>query len=624
MSFKIIFTALISISMIFSFTFESISLGSQDEGHMTGMATFLDSDIDHVYFPGDTISFKIGPFKCQAGNLDKVVFGIFDKDINTFDGSKPVFSGLSLGEFYDKDYQSVKNLYYAPLVADEEGYFTFTGTIPATTELKDGLIGITVYSNEGNPIASKSLNLDAKMPIVDASNTAAVFINLAKKMDPSNVDKSKNPFVLSDDDIDHVYFDGDIIKVLVRSLMPSMPTMPGAPTSFKTRLVTGYYDANGIFISKKIFKDSQMATFEGIGSAYYVEVDIPADGTQITAIIENPGNPFSPGAIAFIPFIQMSPGSEFTSKFTGGLAIPIMDENNVPAIFGIGIPDKSITCSPKLSKIKNLYNVENTLTFTKDGVGSIIFKPGLSILGSKNQFQSSSTNFNGNGLETVNGDISKIGDSVNVSIQNEAYSFNVDTDSINFLKNNAAGLVLLNAKKNLALPNLTTKNSNEILSISASDSNNMQIGDINSIVDINSIYYDEITDILTIPVKHFTTFRISKKELNTIDDNILKEYISNYKKISDLKINFDHQFTVKFNKAIHSDSLNSVKIINYTDNIYVPASINFSDDTKKTIKIIPSNPLDPQKQYMIVVESSCKDELGKYIKTGYYIMVEVY
>lgn len=622
MKFKSLITSLLLIVMVFSFNFTAFAAAPPQGGHMAGMATFLDSDSDHVYFPGDTVSFKIGPFNCQAGKTDKVVFGIFDEDINTFDSSSPIFTGLLKGEFYDNYNNSLGNLYYAPLVADGNGYFTFTGTIPAATSLNDGLIGVTVYSDAGTPISSKALNMDAKFPVVDASNNAAVFINLAKKIDPANIDKTLNPFVLTDDDIDHVYFDNDKIKILARLPIPSISGMPGVPSSFKTRFVTGSYDEKGIFTPKKIFKESQIGTFEGIGSAYYIEADMASTGAEIAATIENPGDPFEPGVIALRTFIQMMPGAPFSSSMIGSVAIPLMDSESVPAIIGMGIPDKDVTATPSLNKIKNLYNVENTITFTKDGVGSIIFKPGLSILGAKSQWKSSGTGFNPNGITLANADISKLSTAVKVSAANGEYSFGIDTEAISFLKNHEAGLVLFNAKEKLNIPDLTGVNLNEKLALSATDNQNKQISEIASIIDINNMTYNEVEDTLTVPVKHFTLFKITKKALDTVSDELLNNYTSNYKKLADLSIPAANKFTVKFNKAINEGSLNNIKLINYTDKVYVEAAVIFDDSIKKNVIVTPNGKLEAGKQYMIVIESNCKDESNALIKTGYYAVVK--
>jgi len=91
----------------------------------------------------------------------------------------------------------------------------------------------------------------------------------------------------------------------------------------------------------------------------------------------------------------------------------------------------------------------------------------------------------------------------------------VDTSTLSFLAGKEATIKFYNAMSSLGLEGVTADNFLDYLSFSVKDGETL-VEDISEYLDITKVVYDPDTDILTIPVNHFTEYVISLSEENFV------------------------------------------------------------------------------------------------------------
>ena len=251
---------------------------------------------------------------------------------------------------------------------------------------------------------------------------------------------------------------------------------PHTPYEFfegMTEDVNGFYlpidnVENGSFSMEAVFKDNIPLSFLGYRVVLTDDVE----------------DPFSSDAK---PFGQVDWRDETNSVFVWVLS-------DIPStIGGIEIPN--------MNQLTNLYETQEQVTFSKSGVGSITFEPGLNIFENIEQLQ-----------------LLEMGLKINYSQEEKTLKAEVDTASLTFLANHQATITFFNAMETLGLEGVTSENLFDYISINVNDGG-VLVDDLSDYLDINNIIYDPDTDTLIIPVNHFTEYIIGLAE--TTDETVL-------------------------------------------------------------------------------------------------------
>jgi len=101
---------------------------------------------------------------------------------------------------------------------------------------------------------------------------------------------------------------------------------------------------------------------------------------------------------------------------------------------------------------------------------------------------------------------------INISFNSETntLSTKVDTSSLEFLAGHGATIQFFNVAKNLGVTGLTVENVRDYLNIEVYD-NGVLVTNIADYFDWDNVTYNPETDVLTLPVKHFTEYVIGVK-----------------------------------------------------------------------------------------------------------------
>lgn len=446
-------------------------LAVETGGSLPGMASFTDSSASHVYAAGESIGFKIGPFPCQANKQDRLVFGIMERSGGEFLTQTPPLAGL----------QSSTLGYYLDSTADADGYFMVTGQINTGVQ-QNGVLAVKIYNQDGQLLVNEQTGAEAFIPIVGADGTPAIIIGSIQEQAPTDTTLTGSWVKAIDDDLDHCYFDNQAVQL--RYTIPGGMPLPSNLQSMIT-VVPGIFSSNQDFISSpNPLKD--------------ISVQVTGNSITITAVINNPGNiTLSTGVLGTSLVISSSlPGmSSLISSLE--TPMPAVSADGKACILGVAVPAQMlVTASPALSEIKNLYNTERPIAFTKGSQGSITFSPGLNIIDNRDELSA---------LDQ--------GIQVDFNQTEQSYAFQVTTSSLGFLQGKTAGLKAYGVMSQLQLPQeFRQEYLDQYIKMSVIDNSGQTVADqdINSYIDRANVVYNQNDDTLLIPVKHFTTYSIGR------------------------------------------------------------------------------------------------------------------
>ncbi len=289
--------------------------------------------------------------------------------------------------------------------------------------------------------------------------------------------------VFEDEDDDHVYFNNDDFGVTVNFDTEQIPN------DTTLRVVTGVItDPDDLESFQPIQVLQGMQEMDG---EHYVEQTVAGGSITVSGQINNPGNETLPtGVVGFLFY--------FYEETTGSWEpapepMPVVVDEEEPAIVGIKVPSGNISVSPGLHEFNNLYDTEKDITFTRQGVGRITFGPGLDIVGNRAQLMQ---------LQT--------GVTLRYDASTNTLSGGIDGDSLGFLAAEGAIIKFFNAMDQLGLSGVTSTNFRDHIQVGALDDNGDPVSeaDLPSWIDLDGMSYDEETDTLAIPVNHFSTYTV--------------------------------------------------------------------------------------------------------------------
>ncbi|KUO73696.1 MAG: hypothetical protein APF81_01975 [Desulfosporosinus sp. BRH_c37] len=529
-----------------------------------GMVTFTDGASDRIYEQAEQIGFRMGPFPCQANKTDNLVFGIMDRN----------------GDFLT-DVTILDNLHEGPAgpylsaTADAEGFFTVSGMInpSPSVDLPSGILAVKIYDADWKILRNDSTGAEAYIPVLDTSGVMALVLGKLQDSASPEPTLDNSLFKAIDEDYDRVYFDNQNVKVNFAFPGGQIPPI----LSINTLTVTSgiFRDFQTFDTTKEPIKDIQMKQVSG--------------GLEITALINNPGNNVLPAGVLGLKLnFPANLQSMFQSMST---PMPVYSAEKKAAILGVAVPEQMlIESTPQLSELKNLYNTEVPITFTKGGQGSITFTPGLNIIDNRDQ------------LAALDSAIQ-----VNYDSTSGEFSFNVKTGSLSFLSGRSAGIKAIGVMQKLNLNGLKTDNVGEFIKINMLDDSGKTVPDSeqDSYLDRASISYDEATDVLTIPVKHFTTYQVSKNA-NTIqppDDSKFTSFDPVVRLVTP-----EWQPKIRFSMPVDLATLGGISVWQLSNNVMeqVPVTVELdtSDPTLKTVIVKHSASWLANKDITLYIDST--------------------
>lgn len=548
-----------------------------------GIVVFTDGDADHCYFKGDVISFRMGPFPCQAGKTDYFVFGIMEKGCNDFAVSAPPIEGLTGGAAG----------YYLPVTADTEGYFSVSGRInpEADSQLASGVLAVKIYSEDWRLLVNENTGAEAFIPVVATDGTPAIVIGQATSGQPADPDLTNSLVKAADnDDIDQVYFHGQ--PVTINFTIPGGGLPPSLPVGQLT--IT-----SGVFDSERNFS----TTVPPLANPVITKVE---GGLKIEATVNNPGNnTLPPGMLGVklnLPFSP--PGMDSIQQ-----PMPVVSSLGKGCIVGVKVPPGMLVESdPPLSEIKNLYNTERTITFTKGGQGSITFAPGLNIIDNRDELAALDSGVN-----------------VNFDREKDTFVFEVKTGALSFLKGKSAGIKAFGVMQKLKIDGLSNDNVAQYINMAVVDESGARVPDdqTGNYIDRDNVSYDPATDTLTIPVKHFTSYEIGKKadEETPPDDTRFK----NWQEAAWVKpVSWTPRIT--FNMAVDAATLGGISVWQKTssgERRPVAVSPEVTADPK-TVVVAHTAPWPTDGELTLYIDHTvCSKEGGKALKQPVKVMFSV-
>lgn len=243
-----------------------------------------------------------------------------------------------------------------------------------------------------------------------------------------NTPSGNMTFTYTDNDADHIYFNGDTLGVTVSGL-----NIPNGDV----RAALGVMIGNQFDSSKPVLNGMLNA-----GSYNYKDATVTNGSLTVSGSVYNPGNTYLPtGAIG----LQLYTNQNGTWQPLGQAA-PIQPAGGRQAITGVFIPDGNVTASPALETFTNLYSTEKDITFTRTDpmgyMGSIRFSPGLNIIEDIQQ------------LDALQQNITLLG-AIDVLTGKITYMAGIETSTLTFLQGKGASISIQGLPSGLANINIT-------------------------------------------------------------------------------------------------------------------------------------------------------------------------
>ncbi len=298
-----------------------------------------------------------------------------------------------------------------------------------------------------------------------------------------------------DEEIDYVYFTGEQVNITITDL----------PTDFLedgiSNVVGDNYDTARIYflLCSEPFQCEYVDVFEGLAEddgKYYFEYTDYNGTINIEGIVKDG---IEMGFLGYHIVIndtdEILDNDEIIIGADGSRLFVVDHLTNKSVMLAPGTPIVAGIVMPDFTEINNLYETEKEITFTKAGTGSITFASGLNIMDNAEQLAALETGFN-------------------LSFDNKTKTLRakVDTSTLTFLSGHSATITFLNAMANLGLEGVTATNFLDFINISVMDNNEL-VSDISGYLDLTQATYNPLTDILTIPVNHFTEYIIGLAEV---------------------------------------------------------------------------------------------------------------
>ncbi len=278
---------------------------------------------------------------------------------------------------------------------------------------------------------------------------------------------------ITDDDVDKMYFPGDELEFTITGL----GTLEKVWLAFYAAQGPGEYEAAKI-IDGLTLDDGR----------YVLEVDVVDGEAVVSGIIQ-----------ADIPTGAIALHGRFEAEAPWQDIGPLehdLDGEKIHAI--VGIPYDFGDVSSNINELENLYDTEAPLVFTKDGMGSITFEAGLDIFAHYEQLA---------GLE----------DFLTIEFNEEANTVtaSVTTSQLEFLSGVGAVIEFFKITELLGLEDVTALNFQDYMIIEVYGEDGELVADASEYFDWDEASYDATTDILTLPVKHFTDYVLGEVEDET-------------------------------------------------------------------------------------------------------------
>ncbi|MHB8916827.1 MAG: S-layer homology domain-containing protein, partial [Desulfocucumaceae bacterium] len=225
-------------------------------------------------------------------------------------------------------------------------------------------------------------------------------------------------FSYTDGDADHLYFNGNSLGLAVSGL-----SVPDGNIRVALGVLTGQ--------SQFDTSHPVLSGMSSAGSYYFLTSAVTGGSFSVSGTIDNSGNTTLPIGMIGMQIYTSQDGSNWQQL---GSPVPVDPAgNNNEALVGLVIPDGSVTVSPALSDINNLYNTECPVRFTayqdvggqQVEFGSIEFPAGIDIITSRGQ------------LAQLQGGINLLG-ALDLATGEAQYFIGVNTQSLTFLAERGA------------------------------------------------------------------------------------------------------------------------------------------------------------------------------------------
>jgi len=253
-----------------------------------------------------------------------------------------------------------------------------------------------------------------------------------------------------------------------------------------------------------------------------------------------------------------------------------------------------VSAEPALAELKNLYNTERPLTFAKEGLGSITFSPGLNIIEHRDE-------------------LVKLDNCIKVSFNREtmSFEFEVMTEFLSFLEDKTAGLKAYGLAREFQLPSeFTQEQLDRFVRMGGFDGKNKPFTDeeIEKFINWDDVAYNQVEDTLLIPVKHFTTYTVTRQVKADPDESEYKAWPGG---IVSKTANWEP--TITFNRSIDSSSLGGITLWRRTASgglQEIAISPKLQQNNSKVVLVKHSAPF-PAGNYLLLISSGVTTPAGE-------------
>ena len=341
-----------------------------------------------------------------------------------------------------------------------------------------------------NPLNEGMHELTATIGGTEGINTVSVEVVMPSDPapEPDPIPEIDPVIAITDGDEDRVYFPGDILKFEVS----------GFPAEFEEDLSLAFV----VFTDGQEYTNADVLaglTFDNEGGFYYM-TSSPVEGRFVFEGVIQEGLPA--GAVGIMPYNpEETPRAANPIPLIEGNVADTMDRLGAGEVatsefvlVGIDIPSEFEDISSNLADVNNLYNTDIKVVFEKEGMGSITFDEGLNIIENHEQLE------NLQNFLSINYD----------EESNEMVAF-VDTNALQFLAAHSATIQFFNMASQIGVENIDAENLDQYIQISIFV-DGRPVEDFSAYFDWENVTYDEAQDILTLPVNHFTEYRVAEAE----------------------------------------------------------------------------------------------------------------
>lgn len=281
-------------------------------------------------------------------------------------------------------------------------------------------------------------------------------------------------------------------------------------------------------------------------------------------------------------------------RLTGLILVLLLVFSAVPALATDTLPGEiptsidlndyvptGITVSPSVLTLTELTSAP-ALTFSKAGLGSITFEPGLSFIDSAQVQQ-----------------LSQMESGMDMDFNTDAFSFGFDTDAMALFQNHSATITAEGIKSRFDLPDdadLSGSSWQEHIDLGVIDNAGAEVGvsNLSQYIDLSQVTYNAATDTMTLPVNHFTTYTLSKVAGSTAVEDPLADYQLWDGDTVTNNVEASHIWNIVLNRLANHETINNDTVFIMKDEEICPVDLAIEDSDEQTI--IRITPLDSQSQ----------------------------